>query len=146
MTTEPDYGLNSGVCDGRVSPSQSTGHQFVHQTGQIQSPPVHTPWEIRTIARRIQHASDSMGVQVTLAFADRMAVEGLCRTGEVGMTKTADTVIYFVESKGKGTVTVLGWADYQSCLDRFGSLRLVPNPAAPEIVDTTLVDDGGPEL
>ena len=118
----------------------------VHQAERVLGTPAVSSWEFRTIARRIQHASNSMGVQVTLAFADRMAVEGLCGTGEVGMTKTADTMIFFVESKGKGMVTVLGWADHQSCLDRFGSLRLVPNPAAPELADTTLVDDEGPQL
>lgn len=146
MTSGSDNDHAARVRSEHLHRPVTNGHEVVYAAEQLHRLPVLEPWEIRTIARRIQHASDSMGVQVTLAFADRMAVEGLCRTGEVGMTKTADTVIYFVESKGTGTVTVLGWADHQSCLDRFGSLRLLPNPAAPEIVDTTLVDDGGPEL
>ena len=113
---------------------------------RVQSTPAVSPWEIQTIARRLRHACDSMGVHVTHTFAERMVTEGLRRAGEVGMVKASDTVIFFVESADGATTTILGWADDRSCLDRFKSLRLVPNLAGRASADVALTDGGRPEL
>jgi len=92
-----------------------------------------------------------MGVHIPIAFAERMATEGLRRSDEVGMVKTSDTVIFFAESADRAGVTVLGWADQHTCLDRFASLELAPHPAATASLDagpadTGPLDDMGPEL
>jgi hypothetical protein len=118
----------------------------VHQAERVRNTPAVSPWDIRTIARRLRHASDSMGVHVTYAFAERMATEGLRRAGEVGMAQASDTVIFFVASADSATTTILGWANDRSCLDRFKSLRLVPNLAGRASADVALTDGGGPEL
>jgi len=120
-------------------------------TGSNQRPSQPSPSEIRTIARRLQHASDTMGVHIANAFAERMATEGLSRSDEVGMVKATDTVIFFVESTDGAGVTVLGWADQHTCLDRFASLELVANRTAQGSLDagpadTRPLDDMGPEL
>jgi hypothetical protein len=118
----------------------------VHQTERVRSTPAVSPWEIRMIACRLRHASATMGVRVTDIFAERMATEGLRRSGEVGMAKASDTVIFFVEFADGAAATILGWADERSCLDRFASLRLVPNRTRRALVDVAITDDGGPEL
>ncbi len=111
-----------------------------------QRPSQPSPSEIHTIARRLQHASDTMGLHITIAFAERMATEGLRRSDEVGMVKTSDTVIFFAESADRAGVTVLGWADQHTRLDRFASLQLAPNPPATASLDAGPADDTGPEL
>ena len=87
-----------------------------------------------------------MGVRVTYAFAERMATEGLRRADEVGMAKAPDTVIFFIASPDGAAVTLLGWADDRFCLDRFKSLRFVPNLAGRASANVALTDGGGPEL
>lgn len=114
--------------------------------GLNQRPSQPSPSEIHTIARRLQHASDTMGVHITITFAERMATESLRRSGEVGMVKTSDTVIFFAESADRAGVTVLGWADQHTCLDRFASLQLAPNPATMASLDAGPPNDTGPEL
>lgn len=145
----PDRGHSAGVpVESHELADRSTSSTSHHprRSEPIRRPPVLTPWEIGTIARRLRYASNSMGVQVTRSFAERMATEGLWRSDEVGMVKAAGTVIFFVESPDGRSVTVLGWADPRSCLDRFESFRLVPNPATPGPCDPVLTDGRGPEL
>jgi hypothetical protein len=146
VTVRSSTGLDVGILRGPVGRRPNTDVERTPVAGRIQRPPQLSHSEIHTVARRLQHASDTMGVHITRAFAERMATEGLCRSGEVGMVKTPDTVIFFAESADRGGVTVLGWADEQTFLDRFASLQLVPNPAATASLDPGPVDNTGPEL
>jgi len=138
--------LNAGRAKAHLSRRRDTDVERTPVAGSNQRPRRPSPSEIRTIARRLQHASDTMGVHITFAFAERMATEGLRRSDEVGMVKTTDTVIFFAESADRAGVTVLGWADQHACLDRFASLQLLPNPAATASLDAGPADDTGPEL
>ena len=150
MTVRSTTGLAAGRAKAHLSRHRDTDVERTPAADSNQRPSQPSPSEIRTIARRLQHASDTMGVHITIAFAERMATEGLRRSGEVGMVKTSDTIIFFAESADRVGVTVLGWADQHTCLDRFASLPLVPNPLAQASLDAgptdTRPDDVGPEL
>lgn len=146
MTVRSTTGLDAGRAKAHLSQRRDTDVERTHIAGSNQRPSQPSPSEIRTTARRLQHASDTMGVHITIAFAERMATEGLRRSDEVGMVKTSDTVIFFAESADRAGVTVLGWADQHTCLDRFGSLQLAPNPPASASFDAGPADDTGPEL
>ena len=122
------------------------GPDHVHPAEQPYQPPVLSPWEIRTIGRRLRLAADSMGVGITRSFAERMTTEGLRRAPEVGVAKTAETVIFFVEPSGAKTPTILGWADRQSFFDRFTTTPAYPPTTAPSPAAPMYVDTGGPEL
>jgi len=146
VTVSCTTGLDAGRAKAHLSRRRDTDVERTPVAGSNQRPSQPSPSEIRTIARRLQHASDTMGVHITIAFAERMATEGLHRSGEVGMVKTSDTVIFFAESADRVEVTVLGWADQHTRLDRFASLQLVPNPPAQASLDAEPADDTGPEL
>ena len=146
MTVRGTTGLGAGRAKAHLSRRRDTDVERTPVAGSNQPPSQPSPSEIRTIARRLQHASDMMGVHVTIAFAERMATEGLRRSSEVGMVTTSDTVIFFAESADRVEVTVLGWADQHTRLDRFASLQLAPNPAAMASLDAGPVDTTGPEL
>ena len=146
MTVRSTTGLDAGRAKAHLSQRRDTDVERTPVVGSNQRPSQPSPSEIRTIARRLQHASDTMGVHITIAFAERMAAEGLHRSGEVGMVNTTNTVIFFAESADRAGVTVLGWADEHTCLDRFASLQLVPNPPAMASLDAGPADDTGPEL
>ncbi len=158
MTVRTATGRAAGIPEGPASRRRDTGGEQTPVAGperapvagSNQRPSQPSPSEIRTIAHRLQHASDTMGVHITIAFAERMATEGLRRSGEIGMVETTGAVIFFTESADRVGVTVLGWADQHTCLDRFASLQLVPNPLAQTSLDAgptdTRPDDVGPEL
>lgn len=114
--------------------------------GSIRRAPRPTHAEISTIGRRLQHASETMGVRITRAFAERMAAEGLDRSEQIGMAKAAGTVIFFAESTDRATAIILGWADGHTCLDRFASLRLEPNAPATAPLDPGPAGSTGPDL
>jgi len=145
VTVRSTTGLNAGRAKAHLSRRRDTDVERTPVAGSNQRPRRPSPSEIRTIARRLQHASDTMGVHITFAFAERMATEGLRRSDEVGMVKTTDTVIFFAESADRAGVTVLGWADQHACLDRFASLQLLPNPAATASLDAGPADTGPPD-
>ncbi len=138
--------MDAGRAKAHLSRRRGTDVERTPIAGSNQRPSQPSPSEIRTIARRLQHASDTMGLHITCAFAERMATEGLRRSDEVGMVKTSDTVIFFAESADRAGVTVLGWADQHTCLDRFASLQLVPNRAPTASLDAEPADTTGPEL
>ena len=151
MTVRSTTGLAAGRAKAHLSRHRDTDVERTPVAGSNERLSQPSLSEIRTIARRLQHASDTMGVHITIAFAERMATEGLRRSDEVGMTKTTDTVIFFAESADRAGVTVLGWADQHTRLDRFASLQLVPNPAAQASLDARPADarpagNTGPEL
>jgi hypothetical protein len=151
VTVRSTTGLDRGRAKAHLSQRRDADIERTPVAGSNQRPSQPSPSEIRTIARRLQHASDTMGVHIPIAFAERMATEGLSRSDEVGMVKTSDTVIFFAESANRAGVTVLGWADQHTRLDRFASLELVPNPPATASLDagpadTGPLDDMGPEL
>ena len=151
MTVRSTTGLAAGRAKAHLSRHRDTDVERTPAADSNQRPSQPSPSEIRTIARRLQHASDMMGVHVTIAFAERMATEGLRRSDEVGMVKTSDTVIFFAESADRAGVTVLGWADQHTRLDRFASLELVPNPPAQGSLNARPADarpagNTGPEL
>lgn len=156
MTVRSTTGLAAGRAKAHLSRHRDTDVERTPAADSNQRPSQPSPSEIRTIARRLQHASDTMGVHITIAFAERMATEGLRRSGEVGMVKTSDTIIFFAESADRVGVTVLGWADQHTCLDRFASLKLIANRAAQGSFDAGPPDAGpadtgppdymGPEL
>lgn len=166
MTTEPEL-----ACVADPTPDGFTGHsdipldddpdpdvrdesyphpddsaEHVHPAEQPYRPPVLNPWEIRTIGRRLRLAADSMGVRITRSFAERMATEGLRRAPEVGLTKTAETVIFFVEPPGAKAPTILGWADRQSFFDRFTTTPAHPFPTTSLPAVPMYMETGGPEL
>ena len=145
MTVRSTTGLAAGRAKAHLSRHRDTDVERTPAADSNQRPSQPSPSEIRTIARRLQHASDTMGVHITIAFAERMATEGLRRSGEVGMVKTSDTIIFFAESADRVGVTVLGWADQHTCLDRFASLQLAPNPAAMASLDAGPADTGPPD-
>ena len=159
MTVRTATGRAAGIPEGPASRRRDTGGEQTPVAGPErapvagpnQRPSQPSPSEIRTIAHRLQHASDTMGVHITIAFAERMATEGLRRSGEIGMVETTGAVIFFTESADRVGVTVLGWADQHTCLDRFASLQLVPNPLAQASLDAVPAnagpaDETGPEL
>lgn len=146
MTIRSATGLDAsraGAAHGRYPDAEV---ERTSVTGPNQRPSHPTRSEIRTIARRLQQASDTMGIHITSAFAERMATEGLRRSGQVGMVKTPDTVIFFAESADRTGVTILGWADQHTYLDRFASLQLMVDPTATASLDTGATDSTVPEL
>lgn len=145
MTVRSTTGLAAGRAKAHLSRHRDTDVERTPVADSNQRPSQPSPSEIRTIARRLQHASDTMGLHITIAFAERMATEGLRRSDEVGMVKTSDTVIFFAESADRVGVTVLGWADQHTRLDRFASLELVPNPPAQASLDAGPADTGPPD-
>lgn len=151
MTVRTTTGRDARIPEGPAGRRRGTGAERTPVAGPNQRPSPRSHSEIRTIARRLQHASDTMGVHITRAFAERMATEGLRRSGEVGMAKATDTVIFFAESPDRTGATVLGWADEHACLDRFASLQLALDPPATAPLDAGPLDAGplddvGPEL
>ena len=151
MTVRSTTGLAAGRAKAHLSRHRDTDVERTPVADSNQRPSQPSPSEIRTIARRLQHASDTMGVPIATTFAERMATEGLRRSDEVGMVKTSDTVIFFAESADRAGVTVLGWADQHTRLDRFASLQLVPNPPAQGSLNARPADarpagNTGPEL
>lgn len=146
MTVRTTAGRHAGIPEGPAGCRRDTGADRTPEAGPIHRPSPVLNSEIRTIARRLQHASATMGVDITRAFAERMAIEGLRRSGEVGIVQATDTVIIFAESSDRAGVSILGWADEHACLDRFASPRLAPSPPATAPLDPGPADSTGPEL
>jgi len=100
-----------------------------------------TRHQIGWVAAALRRAAADQGVELPVAYARRLATEGLAREGELGVTRLgAGVVIHTVASSKDRLPVVIGYADPRGQWHRDGTRHIEVPPAESSAVEGPAVE------
>jgi hypothetical protein len=100
-----------------------------------------TRHQVAWVAAALRRAAADQGVELPVAYARRLATEGLAREGELGVTRLgAGVVIHTVPQAKHRLPVVIGYADARGQWQRDGTRHIDTPPAESSAVEGSAVD------